>query len=133
LTPWRALAFTMPIPTPKLNALSSAAISRFARRARPFSFWNKAAVVHDYLYSAGLVPRDMADAVLREASQATGVPAWRRWLMWAGVRLGGASHYTTAPGVEQPTWPTLAATAAASSLPAQCGATRLQPGERLRG
>jgi len=25
--------------------------------------------------------------VLREASAVTGVPAWRRWLMWVGVRI----------------------------------------------
>jgi len=54
---------------------------------------NEAAVVHDYLYSSGLLPRDVADAVLREASEITGVPAWRRWIMWAGVRVGGASHF----------------------------------------
>lgn len=71
----------------------------------PVVYWltggtsNKAAVVHDYLYSTGLVPRKVADAVLREASAATGVPTWRRWLMWAGVRVGGASHYTDAPAV----------------------------------
>lgn len=70
----------------------------------PVVYWltggtsNKAAVVHDYLYSTGLVPRAVADAVLREASQVTGVPGWRRWVMWAGVRVGGASHFTaTAP------------------------------------
>lgn len=56
-----------------------------------------AAVVHDWLYSSHAVPREMADAVLREASQATGVPGWRRWLMWAGVRLGGASHWDPEP------------------------------------
>lgn len=56
-----------------------------------------AAVVHDWLYSSHVVPRDMADAVLREASQASGVPGWRRWLMWAGVRMGGASHWDPAP------------------------------------
>lgn len=56
-----------------------------------------AAVVHDWLYSSHIVPRDVADAVLREASQASGVPGWRRWLMWAGVRLGGASHWDPAP------------------------------------
>lgn len=53
----------------------------------------EAAVVHDYLYSTHLVDRATADAVLREAAAVTGVPAWRRWLMWAGVRLGGAPHW----------------------------------------
>jgi hypothetical protein len=57
----------------------------------------EAAVVHDYLYSTHLVPRDVADAVLREASEVTGVPAWRRWLMWAGVRVGGSSHWGSGP------------------------------------
>ena len=65
----------------------------------PFVYWLtggtsvEAAVVHDYLYSTHLVCRKMADAVLREASAATGVPAWRRWLMWAGTRIGGASRW----------------------------------------
>jgi hypothetical protein len=60
---------------------------------------SKAAVVHDFLYSTHLVDRATADAVLKEASAVTGVPAWRRWLMWAGVRVGGASHWAidTAP------------------------------------
>ncbi|RFP32406.1 DUF1353 domain-containing protein [Duganella sp. BJB476] len=57
---------------------------------------NQAAAVHDYLYSSHEVTREMADAVLREASEVTGVPAWRRWLMWAGVRAGGASHWEPA-------------------------------------
>jgi hypothetical protein len=53
----------------------------------------EAAVVHDYLYTSHIVDRAMADAVLREASAVTGVPAWRRWLMWLGVRIGGARHW----------------------------------------
>lgn len=57
----------------------------------------EAAVVHDWLYSTHLVDRATADAVLREASAVTGVPAWRRWLMWMGVRAGGASHWDPAP------------------------------------
>lgn len=66
----------------------------------PVAYWltggtsNEAAVVHDYLYATGIVSRETADAVLREASAVTGVPAWRRWLMWSGVRLFGRSHYT---------------------------------------
>lgn len=65
----------------------------------PVVYWlaggtsNEAAVVHDFLYARCLVDRETADAVLREASAVTGVPAWRRWLMWAGVRIGGAPHY----------------------------------------
>ena len=54
---------------------------------------NEASVVHDWLYSTHIVPRAVADAVLREASAVTGVPAWRRWLMWAGVRIGGGGKH----------------------------------------
>ncbi len=56
----------------------------------------RAAVVHDYLYSTGEVPRKLADEVMREASEVIGVPWWRRWAMWAGVRVGGASRYSSA-------------------------------------
>jgi hypothetical protein len=52
-----------------------------------------ASVVHDWLYTEHPVTRDVADAVLKEASLLTGVPKWRSWLMWAGVRLGGAGHW----------------------------------------
>jgi hypothetical protein len=54
----------------------------------------EAATLHDWLYTAQPVPRAMADRVLLEASQATGVPGWRRWPMWLGVRIGGGSHWT---------------------------------------
>jgi len=65
----------------------------------PVVYWlcggraNKPAVVHDFLYTKGILPRDVADAVFLEAMQAVGVPFIYRRLMWAGVRLGGASHY----------------------------------------
>lgn len=54
---------------------------------------NEAAAVHDFLYSSHQVTREIADGILREASAVTGVPSWRRWAMWAGVRLGGTSHW----------------------------------------
>jgi hypothetical protein len=72
----------------------------------PVVYWlcggraNKPAVVHDYLYGTGLLPRAQADAVFLEAMQLVGVPRLYRWLMWAGVRLGGASHYTTSQQAE---------------------------------
>jgi len=65
----------------------------------PVIYWlagniaTSAAVVHDFLYSDGRYPRDVADAIFREASAVIGVSGWRRWIMWAGVRLGGGAHY----------------------------------------
>jgi len=53
----------------------------------------EAAVVHDFLYTFPTTTRKTADAVLQEASAVTGVPLWRRKLMWAGVRIGGDSHW----------------------------------------
>ena len=50
-------------------------------------------VLHDFLYSTGLVAREVADAILREACLAIGVPRWKANLIYAGVRLGGASSY----------------------------------------
>lgn len=63
------------------------------------SIANMAAVVHDYLYTSGRESRAIADAVLREAAEVTGVSWWQRWAMWAGVRVGGASHYTNTPAM----------------------------------
>lgn len=71
----------------------------------PLVFWlcgdtsHEAAVVHDYLYRYKITSRKMADAVLREASAVTGIPAWRRWLMWLGVRIGGQGPWDNEPPV----------------------------------
>jgi hypothetical protein len=55
---------------------------------------NAAAIVHDCLYryaSAGglIVTQKMADQVLREAMTAKGLPPWRRWVIYRGLRLFG--------------------------------------------
>lgn len=66
----------------------------------PLTYWlfggvgDEAAVVHDFLYEKGLVPRNVADEVYAEALAACAVPAWRRGPMWAAVRLFGAGRYT---------------------------------------
>ena len=57
------------------------------------AYGHAAATLHDWLYSSGLVPRSSADRIFREALRTTGIARWRAWLMWAGVRLGGSSHY----------------------------------------
>lgn len=54
---------------------------------------HEAAVVHDWLYTTHAVDRRTADAVFEEALAAGGEPVWRVWLMWAGVRIGGAGPW----------------------------------------
>ncbi len=54
---------------------------------------DQAGVIHDWLYSTGLVPRDKADAVLREACLVLGVSAWKAAIIHAGVSWFGGSHY----------------------------------------
>lgn len=58
---------------------------------------NEASVIHDFIYTTHPVDRKTADAVLREASAVTGVPAWRRAIMWAAVRAFGGSHWDSQP------------------------------------
>ena len=57
---------------------------------------HRAAVLHDYLYrsdSTPVVSYSMANAVFREAMEATGA-GWKiRWPMWMGVFLGGWTSY----------------------------------------
>jgi hypothetical protein len=47
------------------------------------------AVIHDWLYYSALVPRATADKVLFEAMNVIGLPWWRRYPIYWGVRLGG--------------------------------------------
>jgi hypothetical protein len=56
-----------------------------------------AAVVHDYLYTSGRESRAVADAVMREAMEVSGISWWKRWGMYLGVRIGGARAYTRTP------------------------------------
>lgn len=51
--------------------------------------WDKAAVVHDYLYVMNGVTRKEADGVLLEAMQDLKVSAWQSRLIYMGVRVGG--------------------------------------------
>ena len=65
----------------------------------PFAYWltggkaKKAAVMHDWLYSVGKRARAWCDEVYCALAKLGRVSGWRRGLMWAGVRLGGGSHF----------------------------------------
>jgi hypothetical protein len=56
-------------------------------------YGNYASTVHDYLYTTRSVSRKAADDIFYDALRAEGVARWRAWLMWAGVRIGGAEAY----------------------------------------
>ena len=47
------------------------------------------AVVHDWLYYTQIVSRETADNILFEAMGVIGMPWWRRYPIWWGVRVGG--------------------------------------------
>ena len=50
-------------------------------------------VAHDFCYSTGFLDRDTADLMLKEACFLIGLPAWKVWAIYYGVRVGGGSHY----------------------------------------
>jgi hypothetical protein len=54
---------------------------------------DEAAVVHDWLYNQAKVGRETADRVFKEAMEALGISAWRRYLIYAAVRSLGWRHY----------------------------------------
>lgn len=49
-----------------------------------------AAVLHDWFYATHQVPRVVADGLFHEALLSCGVGPVRAYVMWAGVRIGGA-------------------------------------------
>lgn len=53
------------------------------------------AVVHDWLYVTGLLPKENADYIFYEALVVWGVDRPRAKLMWDGVHLFGHQHYAT--------------------------------------
>jgi len=56
-------------------------------------YGHAAAVLHDSLYRAGKLSRTDADRVFLNALRSSGIARWRAYLMWAGVRIGGAHRY----------------------------------------
>ncbi len=55
-----------------------------------------AAILHDWLYSnldEYPYTRAQADSLFRQAMAWTSVPAWERWLIWLGVRVGGWAFF----------------------------------------
>lgn len=76
---------------------------RFDWASVPRGLWNifppydpryaAAALIHDWLYGGELCPRKLADEVFLEAMKFRGVPAWKRSVMYAAVRMFGGLTY----------------------------------------
>ncbi len=56
-------------------------------------YGNRAAVVHDHLYTEKSLTRRQADDVFYRALRADGVAKWRAFIFWAGVRVFGRKYY----------------------------------------
>ena len=58
--------------------------------------YNKAAVIHDYIYQSDRLQlsRKQADQVFLDAMADLGVPKWKRTLMYWAVRIGGFFAWT---------------------------------------
>lgn len=58
--------------------------------------YSAAAIIHDYLITdvlpTGEIDSTRVDWVFRDAMKNLGVPFARRWVMWAGVRLGAIGN-----------------------------------------
>lgn len=52
-----------------------------------------AAVLHDFMYVRAWGTKAEADKIFRKSMKQLGVPYWKRWSMWAAVRIGGKGNY----------------------------------------
>ena len=85
-------------------AVPAGAVSDFASIPIPFRLLipkmgrhRKAAVLHDYLYSKDNVysylTRKECDSIFSAAMKESGVPRWKSYSMYCGVRAGGWAYF----------------------------------------
>jgi len=73
----------------------------FWRIIPPWGAYSPAAVVHDYLYTTGLVSRAEADRIFHELMKRLGVSVWMRNSMYWAVRMAGGPHYGAKDSVNE--------------------------------
>jgi len=59
----------------------------------PIGIYNKAAMVHDYLYTSAILPRKECDLFFLQAMEVLQVPKWKRKMMFWAVRCFGAKRF----------------------------------------
>jgi hypothetical protein len=55
--------------------------------------WLMPALIHDWLYDVGQIPRSKADSIFSQAMAAAGAKWWHRYGAFVGVRFGGSSGF----------------------------------------
>lgn len=79
---------------PRMYHCDSASIPRALWGIYPsWGRWNRAAVVHDWLYSVQVTTRGEADSVFLDALEVCGVPLIRRKLFYRSVRMFGRCRW----------------------------------------
>lgn len=87
---WKRLYIEIHVPVGFVTDFAS--IPRFARGIIPkLGRYTKASVIHDYIYQTPGIQqtRRIADIIFRDGMRDLGVVKWKRWVMWAAVRVGG--------------------------------------------
>jgi len=80
---------TIPFRLPAGFETDFASIPRFFRIIIPkLGRWNKAAVIHDYIYQSSVIQlmRSDADIIFLDAMTDLGVAKWKRYVMYWAVR-----------------------------------------------
>lgn len=79
---------------PKMFLSDSASIPRALWSAYPaWGRWNRAAIVHDWLYTVQIIDRKEADLIFLDALRVCEVPLIRRNLFFRSVRLFGGCRW----------------------------------------
>lgn len=80
---------------PKGTITDGASIPRFlwSLVGHPLQEYAPSAVLHDYLYQTGMVPRDVADNIFYNSMAVLNVSWMKRKTLYYGVRLFGGFFY----------------------------------------
>lgn len=90
---WQRCASSVTVPAGTRTDFASIPRLLWPLIGQPAGRYAQAAVLHDHLYRTRAMPRSMCDRIFREAMEVLDVPWHQRWLMWAGVRIGGSAAY----------------------------------------
>ena len=84
----RWLGFSVTVPKGFVSDLTT--VPRILwRLIPPHGRYRAAAILHDYLYKEQKPLRRTVDEIFNVVMKRLGVGYWQRWLLYAGVRIGG--------------------------------------------